>query len=150
MGTNFYLTTSNKKFVKKYFTGEYELTYDPYFRYEIHLNKRSCGWKILYQAHPKAWNSVEEMLEFIKKYSNKVEIYDEYNSRYTLEEYIKEVVEWDKNYEKKKIYYDEIVGYIMTPIDHVEMEKRDKRGSYYNIHYWHDKDGYDFTDVEFF
>ena len=146
MGTNFYLITRNKQFVEKYFPIEYEVTNKPYFRYEIHLNKRSCGWKILYQAHFKAWNSVEEMLDFIRKHNNKVKIFDEYEKEYTLEEYIKEVVEWDKDYKKEEIYYDDTVGYIMTPIDHVEISKR-SRDMY--INYWHDKDGYDFTNAEF-
>lgn len=146
MGTNFYLITRNKQFVEKYFPIEYEVTNKPFFRYEIHLNKRSCGWKILYQAHSKAWNSVEEMLDFIRKHNNKVKIFDEYEKEYTLEEYIKEVVEWDKDYKKEEIYYDDTVGYIMTPIDHVEISKR-SRDMY--INYWHDKDGYDFTNAEF-
>ena len=149
MGTNFYLMVKDKKFAEKYFPEEYNLTDVPYFGYEIHLNKRSSGWKILYQAHPKVWNSVEEMLNFINRHKRKVKIFDEYGNTYSLDQYIEEVVKWDKQYKKEEIYYDDNIGYIMTPIDHVEMEKRERKRSYENIHYWHDKDGFDFTDVEF-
>lgn len=39
------MMTTDKKLVKKYFNGEYEIIDDPYLGYEIHIGKRSMGWK---------------------------------------------------------------------------------------------------------
>lgn len=47
------------------------------------------------------------------------------------------------------IHYDDYIGKIRSPIDHVEMDQRDNRNSWLKIKYWHDKDGYDFTDRPF-
>ena len=49
MSTNYYMITKDKDFVKKYFPNEYELTDLPYFGYEVHIGKRSIGWKPLFQ-----------------------------------------------------------------------------------------------------
>ena len=66
MSTNYYMITKDKDFVKKYFPNEYELTDLPYFGYEVHIGKRSIGWKPLFQGHKKAYNSVSEMIDFSK------------------------------------------------------------------------------------
>ena len=77
MGTNFYMMTKNKELVETYFSGEYEIVDSPYFAYEIHIGKRSLGWKPLFEWHEKAYKSVEEMKKFISDYLNDIEIYDE-------------------------------------------------------------------------
>ena len=63
--------TKSKKLVEKYFPYEYEIVDTPYFGYEIHIGKRSGGWKPLFQEHKNAYDSVEGMKEFIKKYQKK-------------------------------------------------------------------------------
>ena len=59
------MMTTDKELVNKYFNGEYEIVDDPYLGYEIHIGKRSSGWKPLFEAHKKAYGSVSEMIEFI-------------------------------------------------------------------------------------
>ena len=49
MGTNYYMIMKDKELVTKYFDNEYELTDLPYFGYEVHIGKRSCGWKPLFE-----------------------------------------------------------------------------------------------------
>lgn len=48
MGTNYYMMIMDKEIVKKYFTNEYEIVDFPYFGYEIHIGKRSVGWRPLF------------------------------------------------------------------------------------------------------
>lgn len=141
--------TTDKELVNKYFDGEYEIVDDPYLGYEIHIGKRSVGWKPLFEIHEKAYDSVSDLLDFLKRYQDKVKIYNEYNEIHTIEQLKEELIDWAKNQEKRTIYYDDYVGYIEAPIDHVKMEKIDKRNAWLNIRYWHDKDGYDFTDRPF-
>ena len=43
MGTNFYMMSTNKSLVEKYFPNEYEIVDSQYFGYEIHIGKRSYG-----------------------------------------------------------------------------------------------------------
>ena len=56
MGTNYYMIMKDKELVTKYFDNEYELTDSPYFCYEVHIGKRSCGWKPLFEWHENAYN----------------------------------------------------------------------------------------------
>lgn len=76
-------------------------------------------------------------------------IYDEYNELHTIEQLKEELINWAKNQERRIIHYDDYIGDIEAPIDHVEMDQRDNRTPWLKIHYWHDKDGYDFTDRSF-
>ena len=143
------MMTTDKELVKKYFNGEYEIVDDPYLGYEIHIGKRSVGWKPLFENHKHAYNSVSELLEFLKKYHNRIEIYDEYGELHTIEQLRKELIDWAAKQEKRTIHYDNYIGDIETPIDHVEMDQKDNRNPWLKIQYWHDKDGYDFTDRPF-
>ena len=59
-----------------------------------------------------------------------------------------ELVDWAERQEKRIIEY-EGVGKIQAPIDHVEISERESEWSLIQVSYWHDKDGYDFTDREF-
>ena len=65
MSTNYYMMTTDKEIVKKYFPNEYEIVDFLYLGYEIHIGKRSMGWRPLFQAHKKAYNSVSELLIFL-------------------------------------------------------------------------------------
>ncbi len=51
--------------------------------------------------------------------------------------------------QEKRIIDYERIGEIQAPIDHVEISERENDWSWSNVKYWHDKDGYDFTDQEF-
>lgn len=148
LGTNYYMMTNNKELVNRYFSGEYGIVDSPYLGYEIHIGKRSCGWKPLFQEHRQAYNSVKEMISFIESHSD-FRIFDEYNREFCITGLMEELINWGDQQEKKIIHYDDYVGDIQSPIDHIEIASRDHRNHLYGIRYWHDKDGYDFTDREF-
>lgn len=143
------MMTTDKELVKKYFDGEYEIVDDPYLGYEIHIGKRSAGWKPLMEAHNNAYDSVSSLLDFLQRHQDKVEIYDEYNELYTFDQLKEELIDWVENQERRVLHYDDYIGDIQAPIDHVEMKQRDNRNPWLKIRYWHDKDGYDFTDRPF-
>lgn len=143
------MITTDKEFVKKYFPGEYEIVDDPCLGYEIHIGKRSMGWKPLFEGHNNAYDSVSGLIEFLKKHQSKVKIYDEYNRWHTIGQLKEELINWADNQERRVIHYDDYIEDIEAPIDHVEMDQRDNRNPWLKIHYWHDKDGYDFTDSPF-
>lgn len=174
MGTNFYMMTKSKKLVEKHFPCEYEIVDTPYFGYEIHIGKRSCGWKPLFQEHKNAYDSVEGMKEFIRKHQKSIRIFDEYCREFTLEELEDELITWG---EQQQIRYmkhipegvhDEVFGgkkylvestkddYDITiPFDHMEYERLDPYREFHGYryekqsHYSKDKDGYDFMKGDF-
>lgn len=169
MSTNYYMITKDKDFVKKYFPNEYELTDLPYFGYEVHIGKRSIGWKPLFQGHKKAYNSVSEMIDFFKRFDNECMLYDEYNRILSIEQLNEELVKWGEYQTTKymkyipggrlwngkggwKKYFTEgtIDDYdIVKPYDHVEYGKFDIDELFISPNYYHDKDDYDFIDEEF-
>lgn len=166
------MMTTNKELVEKYFPYEYEIVDTPYFGYEIHIGKRSLGWKPLFQEHKNAYNSVEEMKKFIRNNGNDIRIFDEYNREFSLEELDGKLITWGEQQETRYMKYvpegipDEVFGgkkylvestkddYDITiPFDHIEYEKlgieRDNRKYGRESYYSKDKDGYDFTKGEF-
>lgn len=153
MGTNYYMLTKRKELAEKYFSNEYELVDCPYFGYEIHIGKRSCGWKPLFEQHKNAYDSVEGLVDFIKSHSKDICIIDEYSNEFTIEGLYEELITWGDNQKKQKLAYnggkltEDENGELDTPIDHIKYAELDR--NCFNIHYWHDKDGYDFTDRSF-
>lgn len=141
------MMTTNKELVHKYFPEEYEIVDEPYLGYEIHIGKRSCGWKPLFQAHKNAYASVSEMMRFIMEHPE-VQIFDEYGDSLSIEQLKEELIDWAECQEKRIIDY-EGVGKVQVPIDHVEISERESDWSLIKVEYWHDEDGYDFTDREF-
>ena len=141
------MMTTDKELVKKYFDGEYEIVDDPYLGYEIHIGKRSAGWKPLFEAHDNAYTSVSEMLDFIMNHPE-IHIFDEYGESFSIAQLKEELIDWAENQEKIMIHYDDYIGEIQSPIDHVEMDRRDNRNPWLKIHYWHDKDGYESIALE--
>ena len=148
MGTNYYMMTTDKELVHTYFPYEYEIVEEPYLCYQIHIGKRAAGWKPLFEAHEKAYNSVSEMLEFITLHPE-IHIYNEYDEPLSIMQLKEELIDWAENQEKRMIHYDGYVGEIQSPIDHVEMDHKGKKDPWLKIKYWHDKDGYDFADRPF-
>ena len=169
MGTNFYMMTKSKKLVEKSFPCEYKITDTPYFGYEIHIGKRSCGWKPLFQEHKNAYDSVEGMKEFIRKHQKSIRIFDEYAREFTLDELEDELITWGEQQQIRYMKYipegvpDEVFGgkkylvestkddYDITiPFDHKEYERLDPYREFYRYenhsHYSKDKDGYDFME----
>ena len=79
MGTNFYLMSRNKKLIREHFAVEteyyikdieYAIVDEPYLGYMIHLNKLSCGWRLLFQRHKTINNIVHSVIENITKRKN--------------------------------------------------------------------------------
>ena len=170
MGTNFYLNIKNKDFAEKYFHGEYEEDNLYPFGYKVHIGKRSVGWKSLYQSHKAAYNSVEEMMIFIRKYYLKeLKIYNEYRLELNPNVLKKELIDWDKiqgirymKYIPEGVWRSKKYGWkdyfiestkddydTTIPYDHVEYFKFDTHEMWTLPKYYHDKDGYDFTDGDF-
>ena len=142
------MMTTDKELVQKYFDGEYEIVDDPYLGYEIHIGKRSAGWRPLFEAHEQAYTSVSEMMEFIMNHPE-IHIFNEYGESLSITQLKEELIDWADHQEKRVIHYDDYIGEIQAPIDHAEMDQRDNRNPLLKIKYWHDKDGYDFTNRPF-
>ena len=121
------MMTTDKELVNKYFDGEYEIVDDPYLGYEIHIGKRASGWKPIFEDHNSAYDSVSGLLDFLQRHRDKVKIYDEYNELLTINQLKEELIDWADNQERRVIHYDDYIGDIETPIDHVEMDQRDNR-----------------------
>lgn len=141
------MMTTDKELIRKYFPDEYEIVDEPYLGYEIHIGKRSFGWKPLFQEHKRAYDSVSGMLQFIIHHPE-IHVFDEYGDALSVTQLKKELIDWAEQQEKRIIDYEGI-GMIQAPIDHVEISEREANKILVNIRYWHDKDGYDFTDGEF-
>lgn len=154
IGTNFYMMTTNKELVKKHFSNEYEIVDEPYLGYEIHIGKRSAGWKPLFEEHKHAYDSVEGLLKFLENNRDDIRIFNEYREEFDINGLKEKLIMWADRQKKRKLKYEngwlteDENGEIDSPIDHVEYSKIDPC-SYLNIKYWHDKDGYDFTDRSF-
>ena len=169
MGTNFYMMTKDKSLAERYFPNEYELVDDPYFGYEIHIGKRSSGWKPLLEGHRNAYKSVDEMKSFIDFHKTDIEIFDEYRKKYSLEELQEELLDWEEMQRVRYMKYipdgvivNEKYGWkdyfiestkddydITMPYDHVEYSKFNVHERWCPPNYWNDKDGYNFVDGSF-
>lgn len=165
MGTNYYLMSKNKEFIEDKFGSNFSLTDSPYFGYEVHLCKISIGWKISFEAQ-KCYKSVKDMCNVFRENKDEFEIYDEYNTKFELEDFLKYIQERDKGIEPTKWIYqpnsmsdltrddNATEDYICTPFDHIEyddfMRKHDSK--YYwrqDDTYFNDDEGYNFSRRSF-
>lgn len=169
MSTNYYFLIKDKDFVQQYFPNEYELTDTPYFGYQVHIGKRSNGWKPLFQRHKNAYSSVKEMMKFIEENQEQIRIFDEYGTEFTLEGLDAELVSWALRQNTKywtfkpEGEYDPILqsmAYFVpgtnedhdltSPFDHVIYDEFESR-VYPRMtrFFYHDENGFDFIDCEF-
>lgn len=147
MGTNFYLITRNKNMAQQYAPYSYKLVDEPYFGYEIHIAKTSCGWLPLFQSHKEGINSVREYKTAYE--SGEFEIFDEYGDVYTWEEFDERVLKFNGGIRgvesRKKIDVDTTSQSEYIPISHF-----DYKYNYYCVNdYFSDEDGYEFDRREF-
>ena len=166
MGTNYYLHTKDKRLVAEHFPAEYTLTDIPDFGYEVHLCKMSVGWKTLFQAHKFAYNSIKEMTAFFRQNKDKITIYDEYDDKQDLEEFIDLYTNRDKlaAQHSQRLVIDAQGGirraddttesYITIPIDHLAYGDFMSKYRYFSgfesvREYWNDEEGYNFCDRDF-
>lgn len=106
MGTNFYLRS--EKLYKE--CEEFEKNYDIYIeKPEIHIAKTSGGWKPLFQKNI-LFSSVKELKEFYCR--SGLDIFDEYDNRYTWAEFTERVIEFgDKNSKSHSNVFIDEEGY---------------------------------------
>lgn len=146
MGTNFYARIIPKekdidntlKVIREYLIGiNPNITTDVVeeITQRIHLGKRSAGWQFLWQENNKYY---KDNLKSIKKFLSRkdVLIYDEYGTKFTVDELfdeeLKDCLYNDKNHINTEQYYKKY------PQDRV-----------YDTEQWTTKDGLRFTNREF-
>lgn len=165
MGTNYYAYTKNKELAKKHFakdkwSPEYTLVDEPDFGYEIHLGKRSGGWKPLFHAHENAYTCVSDMISFFNSYKSDFKFYNEYDEEMTFDDIKREFIDWGENQEPCYCRVVNKNGHkdleevpsgepydIAVPFSHIRYSEI--MDPLYTSHFWEDKDGYDFTEGDF-
>ena len=166
MGTNYYIYSKNREFVKEYFPDdEYSIVDEPDFGYWIHIGKTSMGWKPIFRYHKWAYKSIREMIDFFKQHNNDITVYNEYGERvYDIDP----IIHYADGYPREKCIWgkDNIFGgydvvrapenytgkdYIYTPFSHKEYENFTNRyrGYTYRSNVITDDDGYEFLDTWF-
>ena len=153
MGTNFYMITKNKTMASLYAPYSYELTDTPYFGYEIHIAKTSCGWLPLFQGHKDGINSVSEYKAAYE--TGEFDIVDEYGTSYNWDEFEDRVLKFNGGVRgaipTKKIVVDKNSAYYdpklpdHTPISHFEYKFDD----YFANEFFTDENGFEFDRREF-
>lgn len=160
MGTNFYMITKNKEMVLKYAPYSYELTDEPYFGYEIHIAKTSCGWLPLFQGHADGINSVAGYKEAYD--TGWFRIFDEYNTEYNWGAFedrvlkfnggIRGVQKLEKIEQDKNLMFHDKSLPDYKPISHIRGNSQSYKYMYLKTYndYFTDPDGYEFNSREFF
>ena len=159
MGTNFYMITKNKTMASIYAPYSYELTDTPYFGYEIHVAKTSCGWLPLFQGHKNGINSVSEYKAAYE--TGEFDIVDEYGTSYNWDEFEDRVLKFnggirgEQNPEKierdkSSMFYDKNLPEY-GPISHIGGTKQSYKygfNEFYND-YFEDSEGFEFDKRSF-
>lgn len=123
MGTNFSFRNEQLYNGCKYFEDKYGIYIQ---KPEIHIAKTSAGWKPLFQANM-LFKSVSEIKKFYEE--SGLDIFDEYNTKYTWEEFEARVLKFGAD-GKSHIQYN---------------SEQDNMLSYYEKFNYHiDSDGYEF------
>lgn len=153
MGTNFYLITHDKEACLAVSPYKYCLTDVPYFAYEIHIAKTSCGWLPLFESHP-GINSITDLERIYQ--TDKFVIVDEYGDTYNWEQFNKRVLQFNGGVQGvAELEYIDMSEYMSssffdknmpnhTPVSHFEYGN-----GMYSKEYFKDPHGYEFTNHEF-
>lgn len=159
MGTNFYMITRNKELAQRYAPYSYELTDEPYFGYQVHVAKTSCGWLPIFQGHKRGIKSVAEYK--VAYESGGFEIYDEYGTQYNWDAFDDRVLKFNggirgaqipKMLEQNKapmLYDPNLPEY--GPISHIDGSIQSYKYDFaeYADDYFVDPDGFEFDRREF-
>ena len=159
MGTNFYMITKNKTMASIYAPYSYELTDTPYFGYEIHVAKTSCGWLPLFQGHKNGINSVSEYKAAYE--TGEFDIVDEYGTSYNWNEFEDRVLKFNGGIrgaqdpekierDKSSMFYDKNLPEY-RPISHIGGTKQSYKydfDEFYND-YFKDSEGFEFDKRSF-
>lgn len=95
MGTNFYirkkLSEAEKNNIKTHIDNEDWRTVGDLIPEEIHIGKRSGGWKFLWDSNNFVFfkPNKESLMKFLKEYG---QIYDEYGKKFTFDEFINDEI----------------------------------------------------------
>ena len=159
MGTNFYMITKNKTMASIYAPYSYELTDTPYFGYEIHVAKTSCGWLPLFQGHKNGINSVSEYKAAYE--TGEFDIVDEYGTSYNWDEFEDRVLKFNGGVrgtqkpekieqDKNSSFYDKNLPEY-KPISHISGNIQSYRYMFVETYddYFTDLDGFEFDRREF-
>lgn len=159
MGTNFYMITKNKAMASLYAPYSYELTDTPYFGYEIHIAKTSCGWLPLFQGHKDGINSVSEYKAAYE--TGEFDIVDEYGTSYNWNEFEDRVLKFNGGVrgtqkpekieqDKNSSFYDKNLPEY-KPISHISGNIQSYRYMFVETYddYFTDLDGFEFDRREF-
>lgn len=150
--------TKNKELAQKYAPNSYELTDEPYFGYEIHICKTSCGWLPLFQAHISGIRSVAEYKAAYD--TGEFRIFDEYHTEYNWGAFDELVLKFNggilgvkapgKNVQDKTARWhdDNMPEYL--PVSHIPGSKQSYKYDYDYDDYFTDEEGYEFTEHTFF
>ena len=159
MGTNFYMITKNKTMASIYAPYSYELTDTPYFGYEIHIAKTSCGWLPLFQGHKDGINSVSEYKAAYE--TGEFDIVDEYGTSYNWDEFEDRVLKFNGGIrgvqdpekierDKSSIFYDKNLPEY-SPISHIGGTKQSYKYDFEEFYndYFEDSEGFEFDKRSF-
>ena len=159
MGTNFYMITKNKTMASIYAPYSYELTDTPYFGYEIHVAKTSCGWLPLFQGHKNGINSVSEYKAAYE--TGEFDIVDEYGTSYNWDEFEDRVLKFNGGIrgvqdpekierDKSSIFYDKNLPEY-SPISHIGGTKQSYKYDFEEFYndYFKDSEGFEFDKRSF-
>lgn len=159
MGTNFYMITKNKTMASIYAPYSYELTDTPYFGYEIHVAKTSCGWLPLFQGHKNGINSVSEYKAAYE--TGEFDIVDEYGTSYNWDEFEDRVLKFNGGVrgtqkpekierDKSSMFYDKNLPEY-SPISHIGGTKQSYKYDFEEFYndYFEDSEGFEFDRRDF-
>ena len=158
MGTNFFMITKNKEMAQQYAPYSYELTDEPYFGYEIHVAKTSCGWLPLFQGHKDGINSVAEYKAAYD--TGEFKIYDEYRREYNWDAFDDRVLKFNGGVlnmqkpekieqDKNSPYYDKNLPKYY-PVSHISGNPQSyKYDNWFASDNFKDPDGFEFSRSEF-
>ena len=159
MGTNFYMITKNKTMASIYAPYSYELTDTPYFGYEIHVAKTSCGWLPLFQGHMDGINSVAEYKAAYE--TGEFDIVDEYGTSYNWNEFEDRVLKFNGGIrgaqdpekierDKSSMFYDNNLPEY-SPISHIGGTKQSYKYDFEEFYndYFKDSEGFEFDKRSF-
>ena len=104
MSTNYYFRNKNSIEIKDILNGVISDVFiekidNEINNLELHIGKRSAGWKPLFEK-TEYYSSIKEIVSFYKKNKKFIKIEDEYGKELTLYDLYKELFIWNKHNEK--------------------------------------------------
>lgn len=137
MGTNFYLkkklNKDAKELLKKYIDEDNLDAIDEVLKdyKEIHIGKRSCGWKFLWDAH--YFKYFEPNKKSLFEWLKSGDIYDEYGRKFTFDQFINDEIKnfLDKGCDMQQ-YAEEDPSYVyFDDSENIDIFKRETKAKKY-------------------